>query len=420
LYTQCTVHFYTCPELLAGEQANLDHPRAVTAGPDAELSCGKASMTEAASLRYEPLRTRICELFGVRYPIVQTGMGWVSTPELTAATSNAGGLGILASSTLSVGELQRAVLRLKELTSSPFGVNMRGDAPDIGERADLLIREGVRVASFALAPNESVIRQLKEAGLVIVPSIGALRHAVKVAAMGVDAVLVQGAEGGGHTGSVPTSILVPQVAGAVDIPVIAAGGICSGRGLVAALALGADGIAMGTRFLLTSESPVPANVKQQYLNSTVNDTIVTSLLDGVPQRVLRTKAAEQLIESSRVGRAVRSARDAVSFRRLSGTSWPDLIREGLAMRKSHDLSWAQVLMAANTPVRLKASLVDGRLDIGILATGQVAGVIDDLPSCEEVVTRIMSEAEAVLDRLTWGKEPSNVPRGTQLHTQVPG
>jgi NAD(P)H-dependent flavin oxidoreductase YrpB (nitropropane dioxygenase family) len=366
-------------------------------------------MTDDATPPRPPLRTRICDLFGVRHPIVQTGMGWVSTPELTAATSNAGGLGILASSTLSAQEMQHAVARLSELTAEPFGVNMRGDVPDIQQRADILARAGGRVASFALAPNERVIRQLKDAGLTIVPSVGALRHAVKVAALGADAVLVQGAEGGGHTGSVPTSILVPQIAAEVDIPVIAAGGMRDGRGLVAALALGADGIAMGTRFLLTSDSPVPAVVKQRYLDSTVNDTIVTSLLDGVPQRVLRTKAAERLISGSPLGRAVRSARQAAGFRMLTGTSWRDMIREGLAMKTSRGLSWSQVLMAANTPMQLKASMVDGRLDIGILATGQVAGVIDDLPSCADLIARIMAEAEAVLDHLASAREGQAPP-----------
>jgi NAD(P)H-dependent flavin oxidoreductase YrpB (nitropropane dioxygenase family) len=345
------------------------------------------------------LHTAICDLFGVRYPIVQTGMGWVSTPELTAATSNAGGLGILASATLTVTETDTAIARVRELTAAPFGVNMRGDAPDLPERAKLLVKHGVKVASFGLAPSAAVIGSLKDAGLVVVPSIGARRHAEKVAALGVDAVIAQGSEGGGHTGAVPTSILLPQVCAAVDIPVIGAGGFYDGRGLVAALAYGAAGVAMGTRFLLTSDSPVPDNVKQEYLLCSVDDTMITTFLDGVPQRMLRTPLAESLDKAARPTLAYRSVKAAAAFRRMSGTSWRDLIREGLAMRKGHGLSWSQVLMAANTPMMLRASMVDGRIDRGTLASGQVAGVIDDLPTCDQLVTRIMQEATEALAHL---------------------
>jgi len=345
------------------------------------------------------LRTRACDLFAVDYPIVQTGMGWVSTPELTAATANVGALGILATGTLTVAETDAAIGRTKDLTDRPFGVNLRGDAPDVIERARLLVRHGVKVASFALAPNERVIRDLKQDGLTVVPSIGARRHAEKVAAWGVDALIVQGGEGGGHTGSVATSILLPQVVDAVDLPVIAAGGFSDGRGLVAALAYGAAGIAMGTRFLLTSDSPVPASVKAEYLKRTVNDTVVTSVLDGVPQRVLRTELVDQLIRSGAPSRLLRSVAHAVAFQKLSGTPWRDILREGVAMKRRHDLSWAQVIMAANTPMMLRASMVDGRIDLGTLASGQVAGVIDDLPSCAELVQRIVAQADAVLARL---------------------
>jgi NAD(P)H-dependent flavin oxidoreductase YrpB (nitropropane dioxygenase family) len=356
--------------------------------------------TEESTSFHPSLHTVACELFGIRYPIIQTGMGWVATPELAAATANAGGLGVLASGTLNLAETDAAIIRVKELTDQVFAVNMRGDAPDISERSQLLIKHGVKIASFALAPKERIIKELKDAGLVVVPSIGARRHAEKVAAWGVDAVLVQGGEGGGHTGSVPTSILLPQVVDAVDIPVFGAGGFSSGRGLVAALAYGAVGIAMGTRFLLTSDSLVPANVKAEYLKRTVNDTVVTTVLDGVPQRILRTEFAEKLLNSSSFSRLPRSLKAAFAFQKMSGTSWADMVREGLAMKKSHELNWTQVVMAANTPMMLQASMVDGRVDLGTLASGQVAGVIEDLPSCKELIQRIMVEADQTLKRLT--------------------
>ena len=186
----------------------------------------------------------------------------------------------------------------------------------------------MQVASFALAPREDQIKQLKDAGIAVVPSIGARRHAEKVAAWGVDAVIVQGGEGGGHTGSVATTLLLPQVVDAVDIPVIAAGGFFDGRGLVAALAYGAAGIAMGTRFLLTQESTVPDSVKQYYLGRTVADTVVTARIDGVPHRVLRTEFVDELEHTNAVTALPRALRNAVAFKRMSGTSWRGIVARG--------------------------------------------------------------------------------------------
>ena len=203
------------------------------------------------------IRTALTELTGVRHPVVQTGMGWVAGPRLVSAVAEAGGLGVLGSATMTVDELAAAIGEVKDRTGAPFGVNLRADAGDAAGRVDLLIREDVKVASFALAPSQELIGRLKDAGVVVIPSVGARRHAEKVAGWGADAVLVQGGEGGGHTGPVATTVLLPQVLDAVDIPVIAAGGFLDGRGLAAALAYGAAGVAMGTRFLLTSDSAVP-------------------------------------------------------------------------------------------------------------------------------------------------------------------
>ncbi len=345
------------------------------------------------------LHTALCDLCDIERPIVQTGMGWVAGPRLTAATSNAGGLGILAAGTMDYDELVRAIGETKDRTDKSFGVNLRSDAPDAAERCDLLISQRVKVASFALAPKEALIKRLKDAGVVVIPSIGARRHAEKVAAWGVDAVLVQGGEGGGHTGSVPTTLLLPQVVDAVDLPVIAAGGFFDGRGLVAALAYGASGVAMGTRFLLTQDSTVGDAVKQVYLDKAVTDTLVTTQVDGVPHRVLRTDFTERLDRGNPLTSVPRALRNAFRFKRLSGISWTDMLREGRAMRSSQDLSWSQVVMAANTPMLLKAAMVDGRPDLGVMASGQVVGVIDDLPTVAALLDRIIDEAEDALKRL---------------------
>ena len=352
------------------------------------------------------IRTRLTELLGIACPIVQAAMGYVSGARLAAATSQAGGLGLIASATMSPAELRSAIKEVKDRTSAPFGVNLRADAPDARERAEMIITEKVPVASFALAPTPELIGLLRDAGVVTIASVGARRHAEKVAAWGIDVVIATGAEGGGHTGAVPTSLLVPQVVDAVDVPVIAAGGFFDGRGLAAALAYGAAGIAMGTRFLLTSDSPVADAVKRVYLASDVTGTVVTSRADGVPHRLLRTPLVERLDRAGAAGRligAVRSARSASAFRRASGQTWPELIREGRAMRRGSGLTWGQVLMAANTPVLLRAAMADGRPEAGLMPAGQVAGLIDDLPSCAELVARIMTDAEqrlASLGRLT--------------------
>lgn len=345
------------------------------------------------------LRTPICDLFRVDVPIVQTGMGWVAGPRLVSATAEAGALGILASATMTYAQLASAIREVKARTDRPFGVNLRADAEDATERVELLVREHVQVASFALAPNERQIKTLKDAGVRVVPSVGARRHAEKVASWGVDAVIVQGGEGGGHTGPVATTLLLPQVVDAVDLPVIAAGGFFDGRGLVAALAYGAAGVAMGTRFLLSRESTVPESVKRYYLERTVNDTVVTTRIDGVPHRVLRTEFVDELENASSVSSLTRAVRNAFAFKKMSGVTWRAMIGEGVAMRREGDLKWSQVILAANTPMLLRAGLVEGRLDAGVLSSGQVAGVIGDLPSVAELIARIMSEAEQTLKHL---------------------
>jgi|SRR5579875_188141 len=347
------------------------------------------------------LRTRLCELVGVRYPIVQTGMGWVAGPRLVAATANAGALGILASATMTFDQLRAAVAEVKAKTAAPFGVNMRTDAPDVVDRVRLLVEEGVRVASFAQAPRPELVAQLREAGVVVIPTVGARRHAEKVAAFNVDAVIAQGAEGGGHTGQVPTSLLVPAVVDAVGgrVAVVAAGGFFDGRGLVAALAWGAAGIAMGTRFLLTQESTVPAAVKQLYLGTPVTGTVVTDRVDGAPQRVVRTALVDHLEGAGRLTALPRAFRNALAFRRQTGASVRQLLAEGRAMKGRGELTWAQVVMAANAPMMTKAALVEGRTDVGVLPTGQVVGVIEELPTVAELVGRIVAQANAVLERL---------------------
>ena len=346
-----------------------------------------------------PLHTRICDLLGVRYPIVQTGMGWVSGARLTAATSAAGGFGILAAVTLTLPELEAAIDRIQQRTSAPFGVNIRADQPGVQAVVARIVARGVSLVSFAGPPSRALIATIKDAGILTMPTIGAPRHAVKMQQWGVDAVIAQGGEGGGHTGTIATSLLLPEVCRSVDIPVLGAGGFSDGRGLVAALAYGADGVAMGTRFLLTAESQVPDAVKQVYLQTGLRGTVVTRAIDGHPQRVIRTALIARLEQAGPVAALSRSLGHALRFRRALGASVADFVREGLAMRRSQQLSWPQLAMAASAPMMTKAALVDGDLGAGILPTGQVTGRIDALPPVAAVIAEIMQEAEDTLCRL---------------------
>jgi NAD(P)H-dependent flavin oxidoreductase YrpB (nitropropane dioxygenase family) len=357
--------------------------------------------TPATPAPHPALSTGLCRLAQVRYPVVQTGMGWVAGPRLVAATASAGGLGILASATMTLEELGAALAEVRARTDAPFGVNLRPDAADAERRVALAAEAGAAVASFAGAPSKALVARCRDGGLLVVPTVGARRHAEKMVDLGVDAVIAQGGEGGGHTGAVPTSLLLPQVVDAVAgrALVIGAGGFFDGRGLVAALAYGADGVAMGTRFLLTSDSTVPPAVKAAYLDTPVTGTVVTAAVDGAPQRVVRTDLVETLDRASWVRRLPRALRSARDFRRSSGTSWSTLVAEGRALRRGSELTWPQVVMAANAPVMTRAALVEGRTDVGVLPTGQVVGLIDALPSVAEVMTALVAEATAVLERL---------------------
>ncbi len=352
------------------------------------------------------LKTRITDLLCVRYPIVQTGMGWVAGARLTAATSAAGGLGILGSSTMTFDEFRRSLDQIQEATDAPFGVNFRSDNPEVERVVDLMIERRVKVASYGRAPRKELVDRLRAAGIINMPTVGALRHAQKVLEWGVDALIIQGAEGGGHTGQVPTSLLLPQVVDAVDVPVVAAGGYFDGRGLLSALAYGAEGIAMGTRFLLTEESPVHRTIKDLYLKHTVNDTVVTRAIDGAPQRVIRTPMVDHLERGAAPIRLARATRNALRFQRLTGTPFRSLLREGFEMRRSQELTWAQMMMAPNAPMLTRAALVEGRPESGVLPTGQVVGLIQDIPTVKELLDRILREAETALSRL---EEVAKVP-----------
>ena len=349
---------------------------------------------------YHPkLKTPFCEKLEIDFPVIQTGMGWVSTAKLTAATSSAGAIGFLATATQTFEEMKQSVKEIKEITDKPFGINVRTDSTDIDDRLTWAIQQGIKVVSFAQAPHPEMVKKLSDSGVITIPTIAARRHAEKVAEWGVDAVIAQGQEGGGHTGEVPTAVLVPQVTKAIDIPVFAAGGITDGRGLVAAMAWGAQGIAMGTRFLLSEESEVPEAIKQAYFDAGVTDTVRTRSVDGVPQRVIRSQMIKAL-EKNRILKFPTALKNALKFRNATEASVSDLLAEALAMKRNQDMTWAQVSLAANAPMLTKATMVDGNTEIGIMPTGVGLGVINSAPSVEEIIRDIMIEASECLHSLT--------------------
>ena len=343
------------------------------------------------------LRTAACEALGARYPIVQTAMGYVATPELVAASCNAGAFGILACATLAAPEVAPAIDRVRALTDRPFGVNFHMFQPGAAQIVDTILEKRVRAVSFGRGPDAAMIARFRAAGLICIASVGALRHAQKSADLGADMLIVQGGEGGGHTGSVATTVLLPQVLDAVTIPIFAAGGYADGRGLAAALACGAAGVAMGTRFLMTRESPVPDATKARYVKAGLDDVFVTTRLDGIPHRMLRNELAARIERSSGAGVLVTALRNAFELKRLTGASLSEMLSSARAMARSGEMSLGQALLAANSPVLLQRAVVQGHPAEGIMASGQVAGRLGDLPSCAELIERIVREAEARLE-----------------------
>jgi enoyl-[acyl-carrier protein] reductase II len=305
------------------------------------------------------MKTRITELLGIKYPIIQGAMAWVSLPPLVAAVSNAGGLGILGASFMRPDELRENIRNIKELTKNPFAVNFMPENPELEQLLDVIIEEDVPVASYGKGNPRRIIERTLSHGIINLPTMGAVKHALKAEQDGAHAVIVQGTEGGGHTGYISSSILVPMVAKSVKIPVVAAGGFGDGRGLLAALALGAEGISMGSRFIATKECPIPHLVKEWIVNASEKDTVVTDNLTGIRCRVLKNEFSQRLIE----------------------------------MKERNVSPWEMMQHARG---RFKKAFLEGDLKEGSIACGQVAGIIDDIPSCKELIERIVKDAEDMI------------------------
>lgn len=348
------------------------------------------------------LHTPLVDLLGCRYPIVQTAMGWVARPELVAASCNAGAFGFLAAASLRAEEVGPAIDQVRALTDRPFGVNFHMFQPGATQIVDTIIAAKVRAVSFGRGPDKAMIKRFRDAGIVCMPTVGALKHARKMVEIGVDAVTIQGGEGGGHTGSVPTTLLLPQVLDAVKVPVVAAGGFFDGRGLAAALAYGAAGVAMGTRFLMTRDCPVPEPTKQRYVGAGLDDIVLTTRLDGLQHRLIRNEVLADFESAGPSKLLVSALQNAWRMKRLTGAKFGELVAAARGMQREGGLSFGQALMAANSPVLIERSMIQGRPAEGVMSTGMVAGILGDLPSCEELVSRMAADAVRQLDRLCGG------------------
>jgi NAD(P)H-dependent flavin oxidoreductase YrpB (nitropropane dioxygenase family) len=248
-----------------------------------------------------------------------------------------------------------------------------------------------------------MIGRFRDAGILCIPTVGAVKHAEKMVQLGCEMVTVQGGEGGGHTGAVPTTVLLPQVLDAVDVPVVAAGGFGDGRGLAAALAYGAVGIAMGTRFLMTAESPVPQAPKAAYVKAGTGDIAVSTKVDGIPQRMILNPLLKRIEASGTLAMWLRAVEAGLEMKRQSGMSWGQVISTARSMTAHGEMPLAQAMMAAAAPMMIQRAVVSGDAEHGLMATGVVAGRLKDLPSCAKLLADIETEARARIAALTAGK-----------------
>ena len=346
--------------------------------------------------------TPLTQALGCEYPLIQTAMGWVATSQLVTASVQAGAFGFLAAAVMDAAECEAEIKKIKAATDKPFGVNIHAFQPGVERIVDLCIDYDVAALSYGRGPNPKIVDKVKNAGLKCVPTIGASKHASKAVAMGADILVCQGQEGGGHTGATPTWLLLADVVDQdLGVPVVACGGFKDGRGLAAALAFGADGIAMGTRFMMSSDSPTPDATKQKYVDSDVLNIPISTKLDGLPQRMILNKTLVDLEHSSKLGMLVRALQNGLKYKSQTRMSLAQTIITAWSMAAKSDMTLGQTMMAGNAPMIIQKAMVEGKPDEGVLPSGQIAGLINDMPSCADIICKIISDAEnklALLER----------------------
>jgi enoyl-[acyl-carrier protein] reductase II len=339
------------------------------------------------------MKTRITELFGIRHPLVLSGMSWISVPKMVAAVSNAGGLGILATGPLDARQTRDAIREIKSLTDKPFGTNTTLLFPGAAENAMVALEEKVPVINFSLGKGDWIVKAAHEYGGKVVATVVNSRHARRAQDYGCDALLVTGHEAAAHGGDATTFCLIPSIADAVNIPIIAAGGIADGRGLAAALALGAEGAAMGTRFMTTRESPLHENYKQLSIRKEVYDTLYSTRFDGLGCRVLDTEAARKAI---RQGMNIRKLIEAIpNSMVIANQLHLPYFKLFLGVLASGWKNARQLAFMANAFKAIRTATEEGDTAQGVLPVGQVVGIMRDIPSVAEVIERTVAQAEAI-------------------------
>lgn len=346
------------------------------------------------------MKTRITELFGIKHPIMLAGMNWLTQPEIVAAVCNAGGLGNLAISSHTPEGLRTDIRKIRELTSKPFAINQILLSPTARANLAVVIDEKVPIVNYTLGRPPDIaplVQAVHNYGGKVIATVALARHAARAEQLGVDAINITGHEAAAHGGYATSLVLIPLVASSVKIPITAAGGFYDGRGLAAALALGADGITMGTRFAMTKECRLHEHWQQVVIKATEQDTVYIDVGDpAVNARVLRTKKAEA--EMRKRFPLTEAMAGALETKRLLKLSWWGLIRSSLSTRKGEGgMGMREQLRYAANTARAKRVIFEGDENAGTLPIGQVIGGIRDIPTCQELIERIVTQAEAVLE-----------------------
>jgi enoyl-[acyl-carrier protein] reductase II len=340
------------------------------------------------------IKTRMTELFGIKHPIMLAGMNWVTEPELVAAVCNAGGLGVLATAATTPDETRKSIRQIRKLTAKPFGVNQILIGPGAKTNIDIAIEEKVPIINYSLG-KPWFIENVHKYGGKVLGTTAIARHAVRAAELGCDAIVITGQEAAAHGANATSMVLIPMVSAQIKVPLIAAGGFYNGKGLAAALVLGADGISMGTRFMLSKESRVHDNFKKLCLQASEQDTIYSDHFDGMPGRALKTNVTEEMVKSGLpIGEAFKGASE---IRKLLKLSYWQFLKLSFQMMRSDEGSplIAQARQAAGTRKHLKA-IFEGNEQEGILFAGECIGAIKELLTVKQIIDEVISEAEDTL------------------------
>ncbi|HOO89265.1 MAG TPA: nitronate monooxygenase [Syntrophales bacterium] len=340
------------------------------------------------------MKTRMTELFGIEYPIMLSGMSWISTPEMVATVSNAGGLGVLATGVLKANETRAAIKKIRELTDKPFGANATLLFPGAKENAKILLEEKVPVINFSLGKGDWLAEGAHTYGGKVIATVVNERHAVAAENQGVDGLVVTGHEAAAHGGDATSLVLVPTIADVVKIPIIAAGGFGDGRGLMAALALGASGVAMGTRLMATKESPLHENFKKLSIEKGATDTIYGLYFDGLGCRSLKTRAAIKAYRKGPFGlpNFFTAIPNSQRIAKMLGLPYFKVL---LGILFAGPKISIQLAYMANAFKAISLATEEGDVERGVLTVGQSTGLLHDIPTVAELFDRITAEAKAV-------------------------